>query len=75
VKKLGCFAALLGLILFGLPLGLAAMAAPGRKGDEVKPVGAVAGIPGRMLSAYQRAAAQVGKVSPSCRGMTWSSPV
>ncbi|MFI7103292.1 C40 family peptidase [Streptomyces sp. NPDC050161] len=72
MKKFGCCVVLLGLLLFGIPLGLLAAAGPDRQGGEVQPVGAVAGIPARMLHAYQRAAARIGRVVPGCKGMTWA---
>ncbi|MFF4282891.1 NlpC/P60 family protein [Streptomyces kronopolitis] len=73
MKKLGCITALLGLVLFVLPLGVIAIAgAKPYPQPRTQSVSAVSGIPPRMLRAYQLAESKVDSVVPRCKGLTWS---
>ncbi|MFF7415600.1 C40 family peptidase [Streptomyces lydicus] len=73
MKKFGCGALLVGLLLFGVPLGVIAMSS-GKEPSKLQtaPAGSVSGIPARMLEAYRLAATKISAVVPKCRGMTWA---
>ncbi|MDI3390058.1 bifunctional lytic transglycosylase/C40 family peptidase [Streptomyces sp. B-S-A8] len=67
---LGCTTVLIGLFaLSTLYVLFAASSTPAV--PDAKAVGEVAGIPPRMLAAYQQAAAQLPEQSPKCNGMSW----
>lgn len=75
MKKLGCVVVFFGLLAFGLPLGLIAVASSQtHKEVPARATAAVAtlGIPARMLQAYENAARRIRSVSPKCQGMTWA---
>ncbi|MFE3144324.1 NlpC/P60 family protein [Streptomyces scopuliridis] len=70
-KRIGCSALLLGLLVTPVLL-VAFAAARATDAPEAETVGKVSGIPQRMLTAYQAAAAQLpGEVS-KCQGMRWT---
>ncbi|WP_371604918.1 NlpC/P60 family protein (plasmid) [Streptomyces sp. NBC_01220] len=75
-RKLGC----LGAVLLVCAMGCAGPAVTFMNAASLlskrtqaggEPVGSVAGINDRMLTAYESAAAAVGEVVPKCRGMRW----
>ncbi|MEV7177834.1 NlpC/P60 family protein [Kitasatospora sp. NPDC093679] len=74
LKKLGC----LGVMLLGVVALLPALAIVDNdvnnsaSSPTTVPVGAIAGIPQRMMAAYTRAAAAMPQMVPACKGMTWS---
>ncbi|MDI3408344.1 C40 family peptidase [Streptomyces cavernicola] len=69
-KALGCSAVLIGLVLLTLVCVLVA-AARTPAAPDTQLVGKVAGIPPRMLAAYQQATAQLPEHAPKCDGMSW----
>ncbi|WP_372404855.1 NlpC/P60 family protein [Streptomyces luteireticuli] len=73
MRKLGCTTVVLGLLLLGVPLALV-LGAPRRPAAsaDMSMVSSVSGIPPRMLTAYQSAAAQTPREAPRCRGMRWA---
>lgn len=72
MRKLGCITVVLGLLLFGVPLGVIAIAAKEPKSEVIQPVGKVSGIPARILKAYQVAESKISSIVPQCKGMTWA---
>ncbi|KUM97376.1 glycoside hydrolase [Streptomyces yokosukanensis] len=73
MKKLGCAGlTVLGLLLTPVFLVLFATAAHKQDTPDMQTVGKVSGIPARMLTAYQSAAAQLPGQVPKCKGMTWA---
>lgn len=70
IKRLGCAGVLLALlaapVLLVLVLATREPAAP-----AIETVGNVAGIPQRMLAAYQNAATRLPEEVPKCKGMRW----
>ncbi|MEU5075936.1 C40 family peptidase [Streptomyces asoensis] len=67
---------LFGAVCCAAPLSQAlsayvAMQAGLRDGGAITGGGTTAGIPARMLAAYQKAATQAGRHVPACKGMRW----
>lgn len=73
MKQIGCGVLLMGLLLFGVPIGVIVMSG-GKQPVETQavPVGSVSGIPARMLEAYHLAATKISSVVPKCKGLTWA---
>lgn len=69
-KALGCSTVLIGLVLLSM-LYILCAAARTPAAPDAQTVGKVAGIPPRMLAAYQQAVAQLPEHSPKCTGMSW----
>lgn len=72
MRKLGCITVLMGLLLFGVPLGVIAMDVSLKTNVRSGPAAVVFGIPGRMLQAYRLAESKVHTVVPRCKGLTWA---
>ncbi|MEV4976011.1 C40 family peptidase [Streptomyces scopuliridis] len=70
-KRIGCSALLLGLLVTPVLL-VAFAAARATETPEAETVSKVSGIPQRMMSAYQTAAAQLPGEVPKCQGMHWT---
>ncbi|WP_052391169.1 C40 family peptidase [Streptomyces sp. NRRL B-24484] len=69
-RRLGCGGLAMGVLVIGIPV-LVLTVLPSQNPDATVPVGSVAGIPARLLSAYVRAASAAPQLAPGCKGMTW----
>ncbi|OEV09937.1 hypothetical protein AN218_19885 [Streptomyces nanshensis] len=73
LKRWGCLAVAFALLLFGVPLGVIAIdAVTDVKSSVTGAVAAVAGVPGRLLVAYQAAEKSLAERYPSLKGFDWS---
>ncbi|MGA4844787.1 C40 family peptidase [Streptomyces sp. G5(2025)] len=70
-KRLGCASVLLGLLAAPVLLVLVVAVREPAPAPPIQTVGKVAGIPQRMLAAYQNAATRLPKEAPKCKGMRW----
>ncbi|MFI2740729.1 NlpC/P60 family protein [Streptomyces sp. NPDC018711] len=74
-RRLGCGTALLALLSTPLLVLLLVITAQSESHPAATPpieaVGEAAGIPARMLAAYQNAATRLPREAPSCKGMRW----
>ncbi|MFI8515374.1 C40 family peptidase [Streptomyces sp. NPDC085460] len=73
-RRLGCWTVLLTLPLLALIIIVVVAAAqvrPQPAAPPIEAVGAVSGIPERMLAAYQNAATRLPQEAPACQGMRW----
>ncbi|MFF1511902.1 NlpC/P60 family protein [Streptomyces sp. NPDC058326] len=72
-RRIGCGAFLLAALAAPLLLVIMVAARPApAPAPALETVGQVAGIPQRMLAAYQNAATRLPREAPSCRGMRWA---
>lgn len=78
VRRWGCMVALLmfAAVCCAAPVGNAisayvALKTGAQDDGGIAEGGSAADIPARMLTAYKKAASQVGKYAPKCRGMRW----
>ncbi|MFD4371060.1 NlpC/P60 family protein [Streptomyces sp. NPDC058486] len=73
-RRLGCGTVLLTLLsvpLLALLLVIAAQSGSRPAAPPIETVGAVSGIPARMLAAYRNAATRLPDEVPACQGMRW----
>ncbi|MGW2863372.1 C40 family peptidase [Streptomyces sp. NPDC001205] len=72
MRKLGCLTALVALVACALMVMVLFAARSASRAPAPGQVAAVAGIPARMLAAYQTAAVSIGREVPRCTGMSWA---